>query len=167
MGSNLYHWTDRFHLVLINMSKKRSMKSDEVQSICSCFLFRASFRLLVVIQWLEQILLCLFESSTKIGDTNCWTLITGLDQSHSQGVVTLICTIFTAATRHLDPIYYGRNRVALLSSDTILSKNKMCAQSNGHWLISSTVKWSRAIQQCGQAVKVTVKISFQLVIRCL
>ena len=60
------------------------MKSGEVQSICSCFLFKASFQLLVVIQWLEQILLCLFESSTKIGDTNCWTT------NHWTGLVSIL-----------------------------------------------------------------------------
>jgi len=77
--------------------------------------------------------------------------VTHSSQKHAaQRMVTTIHTVVTAKTRHLDPVYQGRGGVPSLS---YWVKGQNVLVVNGHQLISSTVKWSKAILQCGQAVK--------------
>jgi len=67
-----------------------------------------------------------------------------------QGVVTSIHTILTANTGHL---HQGRGGVSSLSSVYYWVKGQNVHVVNSHQLISSMVKWSRAILQCSQAAK--------------
>ena len=68
-------------------------------------------------------------------------------------MITPVCIVLTAKTGHLDPVYWGRDGVASLSSVHNWVKGQNVCVVNYHWLISSMVKQSRAILQCSQAVR--------------
>jgi len=71
-------------------------------------------------------------------------------------VVTDICNVLVAKTRHLDPYTKeGWSHFAFFC--ILLGQRTKCAYSQHSSADSSMVKRPRAILQCSQAVKVTVK----------